>query len=695
MGISTRKTQTITSATQPAISAWAATEGSPIPLGASRAQTGYNFSIYSKYATRVTLLLYSASDIETPASIFPFDPLKNRTGRIWHASIPASAVEKARYYGYSIDGPPPDGDYERHAFKAAKILLDPYATSVYVPPSYDRAAALGTGPNAGKALLGLLPYDEPEFDWGNDLRPVHDDLIVYEMHVRGFTRNPNSGVAKNRLGTFSGVIEKIPYLQQLGVAAVELMPVFEFDENEPNYWGYQPIQFFSPHHSYASAEGMPVREFKEMVKALHAAGIEVILDVVYNHTGEGNEFGPTFSFKGIDNSTYYMDSLDPNHPYADHTGTGNTLYCAGAAVRELIVASMRYWASEMHVDGFRFDLATVFTLNQDGSVNLNDPAIFGDIAMDPDLAGVRLIAEPWGADYTYELGRAFPGSSWRQWNDRFRTTIRHFVKGDDGCVPDAMKRVYGSRDDLFPDSLPDSCRPFQSLNYINSHDGLTLYDQVAYTRDSQQSWNCGGPNGDVGVSADVTQLRKQQVKNFCSLLLLSNGTAMFRMGDEFLQTQNGQDNPYNVDDETTWLNWDRLTAHADIFQFFQKMIAFRKTHPSIASPEFWHDNVKWYGVGTDGRTDVDYSGSSHTFAYCLHGTSQKSADLYVMINTYWEPLQFTICEGAPDQWRRVIDTSKPSPDDFLDEQTASPLHTLFYNVQPRSIVVLTRPSTPE
>lgn len=688
MGISTVPNQISGVGVQPVSTTWATTEGSPVPLGVTRTRTplglAYNFSIYSKNATQVKLLLYSDGTGEDPVLTRDFDPFKNKTGRVWHASIPATAVGNARYYGYSIDGPPPDGDYNRHAFKAAKILLDPYGTAVYFPPTYDRRASLGTGSNAGTALLSVLPQDEAEFDWEGDVRPVHDDLIVYEMHVRGFTRNPNSGVAANKRGTFAGVIEKIPHLQKLGVTAVELLPVYEFDETETNYWGYQPIQFFSPHHSYASIEGGQIQEFREMVKALHRAGIEVLLDVVYNHTGEGNEFGPTFSLKGIDNSTYYMDSCNPNHPYADYTGTGNTLYCAGAAVRQLIVQSLRYWAREMHVDGFRFDLGAVFTRNQDGSINLNDPAIFGDIATDPALAGGRLIAEAWDCGGNYELGRAFPGSTWRQWNDRFRTTMRRFVKGDPSCVPDLMTRVYSSCD-VFPDTLPDSCRPYQSLNYAASHDGFNMYDLVAYTRDSQQSWNCGGPDGETGVSPDVMKLRIQQVKNFCCLLLLSNGTPMFRMGDELLQTQNGQENPYNLDDETTWMEWDRLNTYPDVFRFFQKTIQFRKDHPSIWRPEFWRSDVNWYGVGDD----VDMSDSSHTLAYCLHGASQNDDDLYVMINAYWESRTFTINEWADDQWKLVIDTSKPSPGDIAESEAATlPLTNRSYEVQPRSIVVL-------
>jgi isoamylase len=687
MGTPTGKGQIRKTQVQELTAAGTLTEGSPLPLGMTWTPTGGNFAIYSKNATQVTLLLYSQSDLQNPVLAFKFDPIKNKTGRVWHTCIPANMMQNAWYYGYSIEGPPPDGNYNRHAFNAAKVLLDPYGTAVYFPPSYDRSAALGTGSNVGKALLNILPAAAAEFNWNGDTHPTHDNLVIYEMHVRGFTRNPNSGVPANRRGTFAGVTDKIPHLQKLGVTAVELMPVFEFDENETNSWGYQPIQFFSPHHLYATAEGNQIQEFKEMVKALHKAGIEVILDVVYNHSGEGNEFGPTFSLKGIDNSSYYMDSLNPSHPYADYTGTGNTLYCAGAAVRQLVVESMRYWVREMHVDGFRFDLAAIFSRNQDGSLNYNDPPIFGDIAMDPDLAGVRLIAEPWDASSNYELGRAFPGATWCQWNDRFRTTVRRFVKGDLSCVPDLMTRVYGSSD-LFPDTLPFSCRPYQTLNYIASHDGFNLYDLVAYTRDSQQSWNCGGPDGEVGVSPAVMELRKRQVKNFCSLLMLSGGTPMFRMGDELLQTQNGQENPYNVDDDSTWMNWDRLNKFPDVFRFFQKMIQFRGNHPSIWRREFWRDDVKWYGP--DG--DVDMRDISHTLAFCLHGASQNDADLYVMINAYWDSVQFTIGEGTPEAWRTIVDTSKASPNDIIDEATAKPLGNLFYTLGPRSIVVLTRSS---
>jgi len=711
-------------AVQPASQRWETKEGSPSPLGPTwiAEERAYNFAIYSKYATNVTLLLYHPDDVVSPIFRYQFDHFRNKTGRVWHARIPRSQMHDAKYYAYSVDGPRASGGrFERHAFDPQKILLDPYAKSVFFPPTFDRAAALGAGSNAGKAPLGVLCEDDSTFDWGDNQRPRHDsDLIIYEMHVRGFTRNPNSGISADKRGTFAGIIEKIPYLQELGVTAVELMPVFQFDSTEPNYWGYMPLNFFSPHDRYATPQCVceQRREFRQMVKALHEANIEVVLDVVYNHTGEGNEGGPVYSFKGIDNSTYYMASVDPDHPYADYTGTGNTLHCANRAVRQLIVNSLQYWVREMHVDGFRFDLASVFSRKSDGSIHLQDPPIFGDIASDSELANVRMIAEPWEGNMNapnYQLGfsqpqtapaegpccpmcgrhpcgcpevtaalqRGFPGMGWRQWNDKFRTTLRHFIKSDPGFVSDLMTRIYGSSD-VLPDSVQEACRPWQSLNYISSHDGLTLYDLVSYN--SPDSWNCGDRDGEEDISTEVMSLRKRQVRNFVSLLLLSNSTPMFRAGDEFLQTQGGNPNPYNIDSPTTWLDWGRLEAHGDIFRFFRKMIGFRKSHPSIARAKFWRDDVSWYGVGKE----VDWSYQSHSLAYCLHGASVGDSDLYVMINAYWQPLDFTLQEGNPQEWRRIVDTHMESPCDFVDYPDAPALTALTYSVQSRSVVVLQR-----
>ncbi len=616
---------------------WASTEGSPAPLGATwiAEEQAYNFAVCSRNAERVTVLLYEPSDIGQPVFSYEFEHLRNKTGPVWHARIPRKRAKNARYYAYSMDGAgPSNSSFKGHTFHPEKILLDPYAKLVYIPRTYDRNAALDTGSNSGKALLGVLPPFKMDFDWEDDKPPRNDsDLILYEMHVRGFTMNPNSRVRAERRGTFLGVIEKIPYLRKLGVTAVELMPVFQFDDTEPNYWGYMPLNFFAPHHRYASQHSSceQMCEFREMVKALHKAGIEVVLDVVYNHTGEGNETGPTLSLKGIDKSTYYMGCGDLVHPYADYSGTGNTLNCADPVVRQLIVDSLRYRAKEMHVDGFRFDLASIFSRNSDGSINFEEPPIFEEIASDPDLAHVRLIAEPWEGNSqfpNYELGvsqpgqeniaipccqkcrndpcgcgksigtlhRGFPGIGWRQWNDRFRQTVRHFVKSDPGYVSDLMTRLYGSSD-VFPDSLHESFRPCQSLNYVSSHDGLTLFDLVAYN--SPDSWNCCDHDGDANINAEVMKLRKRQVKNFCCLLLLSNGTPMIRGGDEFLQTQAGDPNPYNVDSATTWLDWTRQKTYDEVFQFFRKMIAFRKDHATLGRSQFWRDDVRWYGVGRE------------------------------------------------------------------------------------------------
>ncbi len=364
----------------------------------------------------------------------------------------------------------------------------------------------------GKAPLGVLYEDEPAFDWGDEQRRFHQhDLVIYEMHVRGFTRRTNSGVRPENRGTYRGVIEKIPYLKELGVTAVELLPVHQFDPQEGNYWGYMTLNFFAPHHAYASAHHEAHDEFREMVRALHEADIEVILDVVFNHTAEGDHRGPCYSYKGIDNSTYYILSGNREHPYMNFSGTGNTLHCANRCVSRMILDSLRHWVVEGHVDGFRFDLASVFARQSDGSVKPGDSRIVSAIRSDPVLGKVRLIAEPWDAAGLYQLGTEFPGKRWFQWNGRFRDDVRRFVKGDAGLVPAIMRRLYGS-DDLFPDDVMNACHPYQSVNYVNSHDGFTLYDQVSYNHrrnwanghgntDGHQenySWNCGW-EGDVKV----------------------------------------------------------------------------------------------------------------------------------------------------------------------------------------------------
>lgn len=685
---------------------WTAREGTPFPLGVTwiEGEQAYNFALYSKHAERVTLLLYREDDVDTPALTHPFDHLTNKSGRVWHCRIPKRSMNGARYYAYSVAGPEPAGRFEWHRFDPEKVLLDPYARSVFFPAGFDRRAAMRPGPNAGKAPLGLIQACEPTFDWRGDRRPRHEwDTVIYELHIKGFTMNPNSGVSPDRRGTYAGVIEKIPYLKELGITAVELMPVFQYDPQEGNYWGYMPLSFFAPHHGYATTPSACAceqhNEFRAMVKALHAAGIEVILDVVYNHTGEGNHSGPVYSYKGIDNSTYYLISGRPEAPYENFSGTGNTLHCANHYVRKMILDSLRYWSNEMHVDGFRFDLASIFTRRADGTIDLDDPPIFGDIVADPHLAAARLIAEPWDAAGAYHLGRDFPGITWLQWNGRFRDDVRRFVRGDPGLVGALMTRLYGS-DDLFQDDRLSAYHAYQSVNYVTSHDGFTLYDLVAYDRKHNQanghgntdgpsdnySWN-GGWEGDAGVPPEVVKLRKRQVKNFCCVLFLSNGTPMLRAGDEFMQTQGGNSNAYNQDNETSWLDWDRLEANGDVFRFFKRMIAFRKAHRSLGRSRFWRDDVRWYGVGPA----VDMAHHSRSLAFYLDGASQQDVDLYVMINAYWEDRSFTVQEGQAGEWRRVVDTALDSPDDFREPGAEVPLTSAAYLVRGRSVVALIRP----
>jgi glycogen operon protein len=668
-----------------------------LPLGVSwiEEEQAFNFAVYAEHAESVTLLLYSSVDLANPLLTFPLNFLRNKSGRIWHCRIPITRIPEACYYAYSVSG---ETLAHLHSFDPQKVLLDPYSKCVFFPPGFDRKLAMREGSNAGRSPLGALRAHRPTFDWEGDRSPHHEsDAIIYELHVKGFTRSSNSGVDSSLAGTYAGLVEKIPYLKQLGITIVELMPVFQRDPQEGDYWGYMPLNFFAPHAEYASTgkdDGQHL-EFKKMVKALHQADIGVVLDVVYNHTCEGDQQGPTYSFKGFDAPGYYMLSSDPANPYVNYSGTGNTLNFGQGHVRKMVTDSLRYWKRDMHIDGFRFDLASVFSRNADGSLNWGDAPIFSEIAADPELGRLRLIAEPWDTG-AYQLGRGFPGITWLQWNGRFRDDVRRFVKGDPGMVPDVMRRLYGS-DDLFPDSRSDAYHAYQSLNYVTSHDGFTLYDLVSYNSkhnwknghnnqdgmDENYSWNCGHEG--EGAPQEVLALRSKQIKNFCCLLMLSNGIPMFRAGDEFLNTQFGNNNPYNQDNEIGWLDWRQLQTNQEIFRFFKNMIAFRKAHPSLCRSRFWREDVSWYGLGPA----VDLSHDSRSLALCLHGASESDDDIYAMINTYWEELEFEIQEGTPRQWKRIVDTALTSPDDFSDHGVA--LERMQYTVGPRSIVVLLRP----
>ena len=656
-------------------------EGGLAPPGATwlEMEQAWNFTLYSRHARGVTLLLYGADDFVKPIFELELDALRNKTARVWHCLVEKKAAPGAQYYAYRVGGP--SNPEAGHRFDGDKVLFDPYAEELFFPPEFSREAARQPGPNDGKAVLGVLPRIQEVIDSEAGVRPRHThDAIVYELHVKGFTARDNSGVGPEKRGTFLGLIEKIPYLKELGVTVVELLPVHQFDPQEGNYWGYMTLSFFAPHQGYAVRDA--VSEFREMVRAFHEAGIEVWLDVVYNHTAEGDSTGPTYSLRGIDNQSYYL--LGSGGRYLDYTGCGNTTRCAHPFTRLLILRSLQYWAERMGVDGFRFDLASIFARSDDGKINTEFPAIATEISAAAMMFDLRLVAEAWDID-AYLLGRGFPGLAWRQWNGKFRDDVRSFVKGDTGMIGALMQRLYGS-DDLFPEGPDDICRPYQSVNFITAHDGFCLYDLVSYNQKHNErnghsntdgptdnrSWNCGW-EGDEGAPSEVVALRKRQVKNLFALLMLANGTPMFCAGDEFLNTQRGNNNPYNQDNETTWLDWSLLETNRDIFRFFQHMIAFRKERPWIGRSRYWRQDVRWYGA----EGPVDFG--SHVLAYGLHGTR----DLYVMINAFWEPVRFRIQQE--NSWIRVVDTSR-------DDLAPQPITSVTCQLQPRSIVVLEGPS---
>jgi isoamylase len=670
--------------------------GRPWPLGVEwiESEDRYNFALYSRHATGVTLLCYGQQDTTRPVFEFRFQYPAHKTGSIWHCRIPTSELRGASLYAYRVEGPHTPRLNER--FDPQKILLDPYAQAVFFPPGFSREVCSKPGPTDGRAPLGRLPKKEPTVVPSLDKGPRYTcrDAIVYELHVKGFTARANSGVTPVKRGTFAGLTEKIPYLKDLGVTVVELLPVHQYDPQESNYWGYMTLHFFSPHQQYACGDAFV--EFREMVQAFHVAGIEVWLDVVYNHTAEGDENGPTYSYRGIDNDSYYLLKPDQQH-YVNDTGCGNTVRTGHPAARVLVLESLRFWARNMGVDGFRFDLASIFSRAADGSMGTQEASLVAEIGLLARLCNVRLVAEAWDIS-SYQLGRAFPGMAWQQWNGRFRDDMRSFVRGEPGKVGALMQRLYGS-DDLFPDALQDTRRPHQSINFLTAHDGFCLYDLVAYNEKHNEanghnnsdgtndnlSWNCGW-EGDAGVPGEVLVLRRQQVKNFCALLLLSNGIPMIVAGDEFLNTQHGNNNPYNQDNEVTWLDWARLEQNREVFRFFKLMIAFRKAHPSIGRLTFWREDIRWFGP--DGP--VDLGAESRCLAYFLDGESVGDADLYVMVNGHWEDRTFSVQKHARSGWRRVVDTAKPSPDDIVEPGKEPELESANCVIRARSVGVLRR-----
>jgi isoamylase len=682
-------------------------EGTPAPLGVSivdpsadfveSGQRAWNFALASRHASGVELLLYGPEDQKQPLYTKALDFVENRTGLVWHCRVPMNDAQGAKYYAYRVKGPRTDFTNglppHAHHFDREKILLDPFARAVYFPKGFNREAAMRPGPNDGLAPLGVLPREGEMFQWQEDAPIRHgSDLIIYELHVRGFTMDQSSGVPKIKRGTFAGLVEKIPYLKELGITAVELLPVFQFDPQEGNFWGYMPISFFAVHRAYASGQGdwAAMDEFREMVQAMHRAGIEVFVDCVHNHTGEGRVTDPTYSQRGIDNASYYVVGESPERPYVDYSGTGNAINGNSPIARQLLIESLRYWIEIMRVDGIRHDLASVVMRDSRGHLPEQPLAAVAASAV-RELASVRHIVEPWDAAGAYQLGSAFPLHPAWQWNGKFRDDVRRFVRGDVGLVGAMMQRIYGS-DDLFPEEAVYSYRPIQSVNFITAHDGFTMYDLVSYTKkrndangnnnqdgsDHEHSWNCG-VEGDENLTPEVLAKRKRAVKNLCAMVMLSAGTPMLRAGDEFLQTQGGNNNAYNQDNTTSWLDWSRREKHADVWRFFQGMIALRKKHKSLGRSRFWREDVRWYGL-TGG---INWDGPSRSFAYFLDGARVNDDDLYVMVNMDDAAHEYKVQE--PGTWTLSVNTAAegwPTATDTITKPTI--------RVDAKAIVVLVR-----
>lgn len=677
--------------------------GQSSPLGATIVPGGVNFSVFSRDAVAVDLLLFDREDDARPARVIPIDPITNRTYHYWHVFEPDLQV--GQLYGYRVHGAFDPAKGMR--FDPAKVLLDPYGRGVVVPKNYSRDAARLEGDNAATAMKSVV-IDTHAYDWEGDtpLNRSAARTIIYEMHVRGFTCHPSSGVADKLRGTYAGLIEKIPYLQQLGITAIELLPVFQFDAQDArpgliNYWGYAPVSFFTPHQAYSSRQDPlgPVDEFRDMVKALHRAGIEVILDVVFNHTAEDDHTGPTLSLRGLDNNTYYILDQDRSR-YSNYSGTGNTLNANHPIVRRMILDSLRYWVQEMHVDGFRFDLAAILERDESGNL-LPRPPVLWDIESDPALAGAKLIAEAWDAAGLYQVG-SFTGDSWREWNGRFRDDVRSFFRGDNGFVPNLADGLLGS-----PQIYGHKEREAeQSVNFVTCHDGFTLNDLVSYNQkhnepngeanqdgvndNRSRNWGVEGPTDDP----EIEKIRNRQVKNLLAVTMLSLGLPMISMGDEVRRTQRGNNNAYCQDNDTSWFDWTLATKHADVLRFVSLLNARRRLLDR--APDFERLSLNqllqkakraWHGVKL-GHPDWDQS--SHSLAFTAEARNE-SLLFHVILNAYWDPLEFELPPADHQSeiaWRRWIDTALDSPHD-IEEWSAAPLIPGgAYHSTPYSVVVL-------
>lgn len=735
--------------------------GRPLPLGLSNTPDGANFSLLCRHGTAVSLVILPPEIGQPPLAEIPLDGRQNRTGDHWHVRV--HDLPDTFCYGWRVDGPVG----ANHRFNPDRLLLDPACVILSGGATWAGTCEIDPHRTSRRSLY----HRGPRYDWEDDRPPLTplEETVIYELHVRGFTCHPSSGV--RHPGTYLGLVEKIPYLQELGVTAVELMPVFEWDECDcpftnpetgeklVNFWGYNPIAFAAPKAAYATTapENTQIREFRDMVKAFHAAGIEVILDVVFNHTGEGDDRGRTFSFRGLDNELYYL--LDDQGRYLNYSGVGNTVNCNHPVVRDLLMTCLRYWVGDMHVDGFRFDLASILGRDRRGNVMV-EPPVIESITEDGILADSKLIAEPWDAAGLYQVGRFPFGRRWSEWNGSYRDDIRRFWRGEPGMAAAAASRVCGSAD-LYQWS---GRLPRHSVNFVTCHDGFTLWDLVSYNRkhneangeenrdgmDENHSWNCGAE----GETKDpkILALRRRQARNLMATALLSQGVPMILAGDEFLRTQRGNNNAWCQDNEISWVDWRLAEANADFLRFTREMIALRKRHPVLRRRRFFTGEVKQGGPnGSYGYTgpfpypgpvrpaeaglppdilneatpsksgesrsaviapvlaDIhwhgvepyrpDFGESSRVLAYSLDGRFtgrerdhdyQLDNDFYVAMNSWREPISFRI-PASPTRrlWRRVVDTARPSPQDFTREGEGPVVfESDSYTLMPYSMIVL-------
>jgi glycogen operon protein len=679
-------------------------QGYPHPLGATPMGAGVNFSVYARGAQALELLLYDDIEAVEPARVIVLDARRHRHYHYWHVFVPGLAPGQLyawRAHGHCV---PARG----MRFDATRTLLDPYGRAVAVPAGYVRQSACAAADGGAVVACKSVVADVRSYDWEGDvpLRRPFAQTVIYEMHVGGYTRHPSSGLAPHLRGTFAGLAEKIPYLVELGVTAVELMPLFQFDAQDAppgltNYWGYAPMSFFAPHSAYGTRPAEPLAvldEFRDLVKALHRAGLEVILDVVFNHTTENADDGPTLSWRGLADGTYYM--LDAEGRYASYSGTGNTLNANQSIVRRMILDSLHYWVSVMHVDGFRFDLAAILSRDEQGLPLVNPPVLW-DIESDPVLVGTKLIAEAWDAAGLYQVG-SFVGESWKEWNGQFRDDVRAFVRGDPGMVPRLCNRLLGSPD-LYGAKLRE---PAQSINFVTCHDGFTLNDLVSYDAkrnaanlehgrdgtDHNLSWNCGaeGETDDPAVEA----LRLRQIRNLLAINILSLGTPMLLMGDEVRRSQRGNNNAYCQDNETTWFDWSAVARHADLRRFVRGLIALRayrdpvKTERALTLTDVIRQaDLQMHGVRLD-RPDLSHD--SHSLAITARSLSGHLW-MHFALNAYWEALDFQLPALPADAgagWRRIIDTSLPAPKDLVMPPGAAAVHGSTHRVAARSVVML-------